>query len=78
MHQNMHRRVWPDVDFGLIQYKSFILMVPGGGVEPPRGCPRRILSPLRLPVPPSRRKLILLYLALWTQAAELVCAGNCV
>jgi hypothetical protein len=28
--------------------------VPGGGVEPPRGCPRRILSPLRLPVPPSR------------------------
>lgn len=30
-------------------------MVPGGGVEPPRGCPRRILSPLRLPVPPSRR-----------------------
>jgi hypothetical protein len=31
-----------------------ILLVPGGGVEPPRGCPRRILSPLRLPVPPSR------------------------
>src|ERR1700761_569792 len=29
-------------------------MVPGGGVDPPRGCPRRILSPLRLPVPPSR------------------------
>ncbi len=21
------------------------LLVPGGGVEPPRGCPRRILSP---------------------------------
>ena len=31
------------------------VLVPGGGVEPPRGCPRRILSPLRLPVPPSRR-----------------------
>ena len=31
--------------------------MPGGGVEPPRGCPRRILSPLRLPVPPSRLKL---------------------
>ena len=30
-------------------------MVPGGGVEPPRPCDRRILSPLRLPVPPSRR-----------------------
>jgi hypothetical protein len=31
-----------------------VVLVPGGGVEPPRGCPRRILSPLRLPVPPSR------------------------
>jgi hypothetical protein len=31
------------------------LMVPGGGVEPPRPEGRRILSPLRLPVPPSRR-----------------------
>jgi hypothetical protein len=30
-------------------------MVPGGGVEPPRAEARRILSPLRLPVPPSRR-----------------------
>ena len=30
-------------------------MVPGGGVEPPRPDKgRRILSPLRLPVPPSR------------------------
>jgi hypothetical protein len=37
-----------------IQLKLFVLLVPGGGVEPPRGCPRRILSPLRLPVPPSR------------------------
>ena len=24
--------------------KPFIILVPGGGVEPPRGCPRRILS----------------------------------
>jgi hypothetical protein len=31
-------------------------MVPGGGVEPPRPDKgRRILSPLRLPVPPSRQ-----------------------
>src|SRR5215813_11517947 len=30
------------------------VMVPGGGVEPPRPEGRRILSPLRLPVPPSR------------------------
>ena len=29
-------------------------LVPGGGVEPPRPEGRRILSPLRLPVPPSR------------------------
>ena len=31
------------------------ILVPGGGVEPPRAEARRILSPLRLPVPPSRR-----------------------
>ena len=36
--------------------KMKLYVVPGGGVEPPRGDkPRRILSPLRLPVPPSRR-----------------------
>ena len=29
-------------------------LVPGGGIEPPRAEARRILSPLRLPVPPSR------------------------
>src|ERR1700678_2603273 len=40
-------------------YKSFVILVPGGGVEPPRPCGRRILSPLRLPVPPSRRTSIL-------------------
>ena len=27
-------------------------MVPGAGIEPARGYPRGILSPLRLPVPP--------------------------
>jgi hypothetical protein len=32
-----------------------LCVVPGGGVEPPRAEARRILSPLRLPVPPSRR-----------------------
>ena len=36
--------------------------MPGGGVEPPRPEGRRILSPLRLPVPPSRLgKVFLLY-----------------
>ena len=29
-------------------------LVPGGGLEPPRPCDLRILSPLRLPIPPSR------------------------
>ena len=29
-------------------------MVPGGGLEPPRPCGQRILSPSRLPIPPSR------------------------
>jgi hypothetical protein len=33
------------------------ILVPGGGVEPPRAEARRILSPLRLPVPPSRHCL---------------------
>ena len=32
-------------------------MVPGGGIEPPRAEARRILSPLRLPVPPSRLRI---------------------
>jgi hypothetical protein len=36
-------------------------LVPGGGVEPPRPEGRRILSPLRLPVPPSRRYFEALY-----------------
>jgi hypothetical protein len=30
-----------------------ILLVPGGGLEPPRPCGLRILSPLRLPISPS-------------------------
>ena len=32
-------------------------MVPETGVEPVRYCYRRILSPVRLPVPPLRRKI---------------------
>ena len=34
----------PLISRGWIQPKSFILLVPGGGVEPPRPCDRRILS----------------------------------
>ena len=29
-------------------------MVPEAGLEPAQGCPRGILSPLRLPIPPLR------------------------
>lgn len=32
-------------------------MVPGAGVEPARGYPRGILSPLRLPISPSGQDL---------------------
>jgi hypothetical protein len=38
----------------LTRNKPVRCVVPGGGVEPPRPEGRRILSPLRLPVPPSR------------------------
>jgi hypothetical protein len=43
------------------------VLVPGGGVEPPRAEARRILSPLRLPVPPSRLYLQVPYFttSLW-------------
>ena len=30
----------------------FFIFMPRAGVEPARGCPRGILSPLRLPIPP--------------------------
>ena len=33
-------------------------MVPGAGIEPARGFPRGILSPLRLPIPPPGRVLL--------------------
>src|ERR1039457_2669412 len=36
--------------------RRYLRLVPGGGVEPPRAEARRILSPLRLTVPPSRRE----------------------
>ena len=36
-------------------------MVPRGGLEPPRGYPRQILSLVRLPVPPPRHTDIIGY-----------------
>src|SRR5208282_6040611 len=41
-------------------------VVPGGGVEPPRAEARRILSPLRLPVPPSRHFVEVTYYKYYT------------
>ena len=38
----------------IFNISPLLSMVPGGGIEPPRAEVRRILSPLRLPVPPSR------------------------
>lgn len=42
--------------FGAALY-SIKMLVPGAGIEPARGCPRGILSPLRLPIPPPGRSL---------------------
>ena len=41
--------------------EHFIWLVPEGGIEPPWGKPRRILSPLRLPVSPLRHEIGLLW-----------------
>jgi hypothetical protein len=35
--------------------KAALSLVPRTGLEPVRGCPRQILSLLRLPIPPPRR-----------------------
>ena len=35
-------------------FATYGYMVPATGLEPVRGCPQRILSPLRLPIPPRR------------------------
>jgi hypothetical protein len=37
----------------MIKWTLLIFLVPGGGLEPPRPCGLRILSPLRLPISPS-------------------------
>ena len=34
----------------------YLKLVPGEGLEPSRPCGQRILSPLRLPIPPSRHQ----------------------
>ncbi len=36
--------------------EPLVLMVPGGGIEPPLPFGNRILNPARLPVPPPRRR----------------------
>ena len=46
----------PTINKKALEYQGLV-MVPGAGVEPARNCFRGILSPLRLPVPPSRHAL---------------------
>ena len=66
LHQNRGK---PDTSAGFFLYgvtqqtkkrtcifaSPYFLLVPGARLELARGCPRRILSPLRLPIPPSRQ-----------------------
>ena len=50
---------WHDHKYkGLALRNSHVLLVPGAGIEPARGCPPGGLSPLRLPVPPSGQERI--------------------
>ncbi len=49
-----------------------IVVVPGVGLEPTRAYTRRILSPLRLPIPPSRQKAFL------TRAGRCTCQDGLV
>ena len=41
----------------MIAAKPLNLLVPEVGIEPTRGCPRGILSPVRLPISPLRHLL---------------------
>jgi hypothetical protein len=43
----------PFVSVSFVVIYRLSCMVPGGGLEPPRPCGLRILSPLRLPISPS-------------------------
>jgi hypothetical protein len=48
-----HKSLKETISVALFYRKSFVLLVPRGGLEPPRPCGLRILSPLRLPISPS-------------------------
>src|SRR5260370_25362503 len=52
------------------------ILVPGGGVEPPRPEGRRILSPLRLPVPPSRLRMEVLDFTYYFTLCSFVIQNN--
>src|ERR1017187_6441208 len=54
MHHNVHRtKMAPRHREAYLYITCLFSMVPGGGLEPPRPCGLRILSPLRLPISPS-------------------------
>ena len=60
----------------LTRNKPVRCVVPGGGVEPPRPEGRRILSPLRLPVPPSRLYVEVLYFKAYLVLYSLAIKNN--
>ena len=47
----------PDVEFTGDEKSLYAGLVPGAGIEPARCFQRGILSPVRLPIPPSRQKI---------------------
>jgi hypothetical protein len=51
-----HRPAQRRQKYRSLNRKSLVLLVPEAGLEPAQGCPRRILSPLRLPIPPLRQR----------------------
>lgn len=50
-------------------------MVPGAGLEPARGCPREILSLLRLPISPSGQNITMLFRCLEQHSCTKMEAG---
>ena len=52
--------------------KSLNIMVPGAGIEPARPYGQQILSLLRLPIPPSGRTMVFLYMIGLVNTAGLI------
>jgi integrase len=55
LEKTTHDLLVPGRGYKNLNRKSLKLLVPEAGLEPAQGCPRGILSPLRLPIPPLRQ-----------------------